>query len=58
MEKVSGVEHTEALAEMLQDAKKNGNPIVTTWLDLVMINLTKAEITFKNSDPKRQNNTL
>ena len=35
MEKISGcVEHTEALSEMLQDAKKNGNPIVTTWLDL------------------------
>ena len=35
MEKVSGcVEHTEALTEMLQDAKKNGNPIMTTWLDL------------------------
>ena len=35
MEKVSGcVKHTEALKEMLQDAKKNGNPIMTTWLDL------------------------
>ncbi|PIK41126.1 hypothetical protein BSL78_22020 [Apostichopus japonicus] len=35
MEKISGcVEHTEALTEMLQDAKKNGKPIVTTWLDL------------------------
>ena len=35
MEKVSGcVEHTAALTEMLQDAKKNGNPTVTAWLDL------------------------
>ena len=35
MEKISGcVEHTEALTEILQDAKKNGKPIVTTWLDL------------------------
>ena len=35
MEKISGcVEHKEALTEMLQEAKKNGNPNVTTWLDL------------------------
>ncbi|XP_072020586.1 uncharacterized protein [Amphiura filiformis] len=35
MEKISGrVEHTEALSEILQGAKKNGKPIVTTWLDL------------------------
>ena len=35
MEKISGcVEHTEALTEMFQDAKKNGNTIVATWLDL------------------------
>ena len=35
MEKVSGcVEHNEALIVMLPYAKKNGNPIVTTWLDL------------------------
>ncbi len=35
IEKISGcVEHTEAVTDMLQDAKKNGKPIVTTWLDL------------------------
>ena len=35
MEKISGcVEHTEALSEMLLDAKKNGKQIVTAWLDL------------------------
>lgn len=35
MEKISGcVEHTEALSEILMDAKKNGKQIVTTWLDL------------------------
>ena len=35
VEKVSGsVEHTEALTAMPEDAKKNGNHIVTTWLDL------------------------
>ncbi|XP_072048311.1 uncharacterized protein [Amphiura filiformis] len=35
MEKISGrVEHTESLSEVIQDAKNNGKPIVTTWLDL------------------------
>ncbi len=35
MEKISGcVEHTEALTELLLDAKRHGKQILTTWLDL------------------------
>jgi len=35
VEKIAGcIEHTEALTEILHDAKKTGNPIATTWLDL------------------------
>ena len=35
MEKMAGcIEHTEALTEILQNAKKRGNSITTTWLDL------------------------
>ena len=34
MEKISEcAEHTEALSEILQDAKRNGKLIVTSWLD-------------------------
>ena len=45
MEKISGcVEHTEALTEMLQDAKKNGKPIMTTWLDLTVQSRMRMEL--------------
>ena len=35
MEKMAGcIEHTEALTEILQNARKSGKPVTTSWLDL------------------------